>query len=523
MAQPVPNRDRFLDVPEPVIHHIMSFLPPKDVTCISVLSKTWLRLRNSFPIIDISQATFYRALPDALSFNEKRELFSDYLLNTIQRPERRTNIHKFKLQVNLVGLSELDQEVYHRAIELVVERNVERMELDFFHIKDKFFDLPTCVYSAKLVTSLKLNRCKVKVEELLLGCPLIEELALKDAKGLEQAKISSPKLEKLELEGCSGLQSVDVVACNLQSFRYKGYLIGPDQIKPQKINLNACISLRNLSLEQATVSDQWLEHHIYRFVHLENLSLEGCVKLTRARICHKKLKTLRLIGCGGVEEVEIDCPRLRGFVFNGKITHFGLLNTSGILDATLNLSRDEANEWFVELRRILGLFDHSKTLKLIFASHKDLIFPEEVKDDFLPPLHDLKNLKIECHSSIADYAELLDNLLWLSPHMETLNLLRLLPHLETFSRASDLEESNFKFQYNKIPGENYDYFCVCQEYPKKCWQHCLQKVVIHNFDSSAHQDHKKSLLKYFCMNAKALNSIQDDSGTFRVADGKYFE
>ena len=67
-----------------------------------------------------------------------------------------------------------------------------------------------------------------------------------------------------------------------------------------------------------------------------------------------------------------------------------------------------------------------------------------MKDNFLPPLHDLKNLKIECHSSIADYAELLDNLLWLSPHMETLNLLRLSPHLETFSRASDLEESNFE-------------------------------------------------------------------------------
>jgi len=51
-----------------------------------------------------------------------------------------------------------------------------------------------------------------------------------------------------------------------------------------------------------------------------------------------------------------------------------------------------------------------------------LIIPENGKDDFLPPLHDLKHLKVECHSTIEDYIKLVDDLLWFCPHLETLSI-----------------------------------------------------------------------------------------------------
>ena len=49
-----------------------------------------------------------------------------------------------------------------------------------------------------------------------------------------------------------------------------------------------------------------------------------------------------------------------------------------------------------------------------------MIFPQEFKDSLVPPLYDLKRLEIGFRSISVKFAELLDSLLWLSPHLETL-------------------------------------------------------------------------------------------------------
>lgn len=48
------NVDRISDLPPSIIHHIMTFLSPKEVARTSILSTSWNQFRNSFPILDFN-------------------------------------------------------------------------------------------------------------------------------------------------------------------------------------------------------------------------------------------------------------------------------------------------------------------------------------------------------------------------------------------------------------------------------------------------------------------------------------
>ncbi|XP_058204369.1 uncharacterized protein LOC131318541 isoform X2 [Rhododendron vialii] len=49
--------DRISQLPEPIIHHILSLLPTEDAVCTNVLSKTWRRIWSTFPVFDFRNAS----------------------------------------------------------------------------------------------------------------------------------------------------------------------------------------------------------------------------------------------------------------------------------------------------------------------------------------------------------------------------------------------------------------------------------------------------------------------------------
>ncbi|MFS7942119.1 putative F-box domain, leucine-rich repeat domain superfamily, F-box-like domain superfamily [Helianthus anomalus] len=48
------------DLPESIVHHIMSFLTTVDVTRLSILSKKFISLWGSYPVIEFDQKMFAR-------------------------------------------------------------------------------------------------------------------------------------------------------------------------------------------------------------------------------------------------------------------------------------------------------------------------------------------------------------------------------------------------------------------------------------------------------------------------------
>ncbi|XP_052178165.1 F-box protein At1g60400 isoform X1 [Diospyros lotus] len=523
--------DRISNLPQPITHHIMSFLPTKDAARSSVLSKRWRYLWVSFPILDFDQSDFEMDLSQSVDAFKIQDLFLTYLENYIQHRESVVKIDKFRLRAEV--FLQADSRI-NSVIDWALEHGVKQLDLDLINQNCLPYNWPNSLCPKESVTSLKLGTFNLDLHDLLLVFPSLQELVLRGCKVLKDIECLGANLKTLALDECEGFRSIKIESCNLQSFLY--YANPHNQ---GTVTLIACTFLKVLSLRNVGIEDKWLEHHISELVHLEDLTLDCCFELRVVNLFHGKLKRLSLLRCKKFVEVGIDCPKLYCFTYAGEIVTFGSLNSSSHLNATLILSRNQTKGWFVKLRRLLSLFDHCKVLSLVCKSYQDLIIPEYGKDDFLPPLHDLKHLKVECHSTIEDYIKLVDDLLWFSPHLETLSIVSMVvesgrevvnsldaPNHKTgdpdvMEPSYCKKKLDFKFQYKKLLAEDEDSFC-CVMHPKECWQHRLKKVMINSFDGSVHDD-KKNLLKYFSENGKILESIQNDSQVFGVLQGKYFE
>ncbi|XP_026433494.1 F-box/LRR-repeat protein At3g59200-like [Papaver somniferum] len=68
------GRDRIGELPEPLIHHILSFLPIKSIASTTILSKKWNNLWLSLPVLDFTQ---WRSPPAAAAYEEESDSDSD--------------------------------------------------------------------------------------------------------------------------------------------------------------------------------------------------------------------------------------------------------------------------------------------------------------------------------------------------------------------------------------------------------------------------------------------------------------
>ncbi|KAK9285741.1 hypothetical protein L1049_024940 [Liquidambar formosana] len=632
--------DQIWDLPEQILHHIMSFLPATDVNKTIILSKTFRSVWSSYPIIDFDDDLLQKRSGLYGSPIERINKFLNFLHVCLQFREPNSRIQKLRLRVTLSDAVQWDNRI-DRWIGFAVDHNVEELDLDIKNKDHLFYKLPQAVFSSKSITSLKLKGFRLEPRDLILSCPLIQDLSLRCCDGLKyftassarlrtikldncyglrrieiealylqsflygdaeteflqnakNIKVSGTKLETLELDHCKGLQKIEITALNLQSFLYKGHS------RPCEINIAACKLLKDLRLVNANITDSWFEDHVSPLL-LENLKLDGCRKLERIKISNKQLKSFHLLACNKLKEAEIDAPNLQSFQYNGgsrpcqinvdsckllkdlmlvnaKVTDrwfedhvsrllllenlkldscnmlerikisnqqlksFHLLGCNKLVEAEIDaptlislsygdlklslhplmtfiissslvnakLSLGETSlttKYFVDLRNLLRFFGHCKILTLLCESDEVLIFPDELRDDLLPPLYDLKHLKIEVSSKSINYARLVSSLLWLAPRTETISFV-----------SGNIEKS-IKLKYEKMVAKQEESDC-CKSRPIKCWRHHLKQVTMQNFENV---DDKKGLLEFFSTNAKMLDTIYDNSRVYRIAGGKYSE
>ncbi|GLU15095.1 hypothetical protein SLE2022_316210 [Rubroshorea leprosula] len=53
------TKDRFLDLPDEIVHHIPSYLPMKAVAQTAVLSRRWKHICYSYPVFDFCQNSLF--------------------------------------------------------------------------------------------------------------------------------------------------------------------------------------------------------------------------------------------------------------------------------------------------------------------------------------------------------------------------------------------------------------------------------------------------------------------------------
>ncbi|EXB80814.1 hypothetical protein L484_020068 [Morus notabilis] len=396
------------------------------------------------------------------------------------------------------------------------------------------------IASCKCLKFLKLERTMITDEWFRNNAAefkLLETLILCECQGLKSMLIRNESLKCLELDSCTTLENVDVIVSGLESFSYSGKAAEISQI-----NLASCKSLKFLKLERTMITDEWFRNNLAEFKLLETLILRECQKLENMFINNENLKCLELNYGSELENVDVMVSGLESLqIYDRSSTHDQLhckinvkgckllnLQFSGELKPSpplqlissdvknaeicleLGYSSNECRGFQNSLRDFLNLFAHCDIVSLSSKSSSDtcyLIYPEQERKALIPPLYDVKHLKIQVTVLIFKsmrIMELVDSLLWFSPHPESISVI-------LYDSSCSTKEFIIKFYYG-VPTnsevEEDNVITCCSSSPVRCWRHDLTEVAIENFEDCD----RTSLQIYFMENAKTRIRIHLDAG-----------
>lgn len=122
MPRSIPTEDRISALPDPIIYHILSFLPTKLAAIISVLSKRWKPLWLSVPILHFDDKSF----PNFFSF---RHFVSSVFLS------RDITLSLRSFHLKSVKASSRRQHDINRFLQAAAQRGIENLKLEMNSFK----------------------------------------------------------------------------------------------------------------------------------------------------------------------------------------------------------------------------------------------------------------------------------------------------------------------------------------------------------------------------------------------------
>ncbi|PWA72429.1 F-box/RNI-like superfamily protein [Artemisia annua] len=211
--------DYISQLPDCILHHILSFIPSKDVLKTSVLSKRWNNVWTSVSNLDLDDALLYTSVIDCRDPPEET-----CFVNFVERVltlRGGLSINRFRLSCRVY----FDASRIYSWVSAAVMHNVQELDLCVF-VEDPFV-LPRSMFCSQTLTSLKLEiNCVLEIpdiicfprlktlylsliifpdndstQRLLTGCRALEELVILDCEWiLKDLTISSLTLERLTID-----------------------------------------------------------------------------------------------------------------------------------------------------------------------------------------------------------------------------------------------------------------------------------------------------------------------------------
>ncbi|XP_026459947.1 F-box/LRR-repeat protein At4g14103-like [Papaver somniferum] len=233
--------DRISELPDSLLHRILSFLDNKEVACTSVLSKRWSHIWTSIPTL---------VFPNLYHKSEINK-FMDFVDRTLRLRDASSNIQKIHIYMK----QHFNASRVHSWISNITGRNVEKLDL-WLNQREPFL-IPSSLFTCESLITFELIAYFIplsipksfslpKLKSLTLcgfhfiddcwnqqhisNCPVLENLILDlNWFGVRNFCISTPVLKYLEIdhgviEDDDGLQNcvLKINAPNLASLTYRG-------------------------------------------------------------------------------------------------------------------------------------------------------------------------------------------------------------------------------------------------------------------------------------------------------------
>ncbi|XP_059306956.1 putative F-box protein At1g49610 [Lycium ferocissimum] len=185
----ISRKDRLSELPEPILLHILSFLPMRYVVRTTILSKRWRHLWTIVQELDFGSEGFF-----------PYQNYVDFVNRTMLR--RGTyKIRRLRLDLYINGSSRKD---YDGWILYAARNSVEELFLDFN--ADCFYWLPPpCVYCNSSLKALRMLSCRL-IPDMQISWNLLKKLTLWFSvlwdESIHNIMVGAPKLEFFELFSC---------------------------------------------------------------------------------------------------------------------------------------------------------------------------------------------------------------------------------------------------------------------------------------------------------------------------------
>lgn len=182
--------DYISDLPDNILHHILSFLAIKDLIRTSFISRRWRCLWTSVPTLDF----------DGLVFSPKIK-FANFVDSVLHRRDI-CSIEKFRLRFALYYCTNDRVQSWIRA---AISHNVAELSVSSYSLHS--FLLPNHIFTCTSLTvlTLNLNHSTLSLPSAI-HLPSLKTLLLSslifDNDNLSQLFSSSPILETVHIEGC---------------------------------------------------------------------------------------------------------------------------------------------------------------------------------------------------------------------------------------------------------------------------------------------------------------------------------
>ncbi|KAL3634841.1 hypothetical protein CASFOL_021895 [Castilleja foliolosa] len=389
--------DRLSQLPQPILHSILSLLPQKDAVRTSVLSKSWRYLWHGRLNVEFRYNWFAR-----------KNVFFSFLDTTLQRYlDQNLSLQKFLVDIYHY---EVDLVLLQKWIPvLIMNMGVKSLNLSFSWTTKASYPLPLVVFQSESLVELHLTRCDLSIlksthnvmlnnlqtlrlheveitdeifEKILLGCPLIETLNLSKCTGLKSIKLHKHHIVKnfrcfmderiiIEIEDPHTLESLYI--------EYENYRC-PDWYLPFT-NMHFP-HLKCLDLYRVHLPAETFDNFSSFFPCLSELILKSCDGLKKFRLLSSSIRRLTIkTDLKNRIKAFIDTPNILYFEFSGAHCFLPLIKFTTpsnewksqiSLHYMLKHSEKDDTPWLLKLHRLLKSLSQSHITLSLYHMYKKL-------------------------------------------------------------------------------------------------------------------------------------------------------